>query len=120
MPTSSARLAVPIELYKPHSTVFWATPVIPPEAENLKVTTAAAFAWDNTIGLKLLVMKNIRVLAGTVKVTLLAEAASPPVATLAVIRLPLVSYELHCICPKAMVAEQSNDNNTAETELVWE
>jgi hypothetical protein len=66
------------------------------------------------------VIKNIRVLPGTVKVTLLAEAASPPVATLAVTRLPLVSYELHCICPKAIVAEQSSDSTTVETRLVLE
>ena len=107
----------PHELYKPHSTVFWATPVIPPEAENLNVTTAEEFACDKTIGVKLLVIKNIRVLAGTVKVTL-PDATSPPVATLALRRLPLVSYELHCNCPKAIVAEQSNDSTTAETEPV--
>ena len=66
-----------------------------------------------------MVTKNIRVLAGTVKVTL-PDATSPPVATLAVTRLPLVSYEFQCNCPKAIVAEQSNDNNAAETEPVLE
>jgi len=120
MPMSSAKLAVPSELYNPHSTVFWVTPVMPPEAENLKVTTAEALACDKTIGVKLLVMKNIRVLAGTVKVTLVADATSPPVATLALTRLPLVSYELHCICPQTIPAEPNNDSAISRTEFILE
>ena len=117
MPMSSAKLAVPMELYKPHSTVFCATPVSPPEAENWNVTAAEAVACDRTIGVKFVVTKIIRASARTVKVAL-PDATSPPVATLAATRMPLVSYELHCNCPKAIVAGQSNDSNAVEMGLV--
>ena len=64
---------------------------MPPEALTLKITVRLVLAEAMLIGVKLLVMNDICVLAGIVKVTVVPEAKSPPEATLAVMRLPFTS-----------------------------
>ena len=82
--------AVPAELYRPQPMVRCATPPKPEETETLKDTALLAFAAAKLNGVKLLVTNDNWVLAGMVKVTEPPVVKSPPVATLAVTKLPLV------------------------------
>src|SRR5215475_11057262 len=95
-PTSSVKLAVPAELYRPQPIVRCETPPKPEETETLKVTTLLAFGPVKPNGVKSLVTKWSCVFAGMVKVTEPPVSNPPPVATFAVTRLPLVSKALQC------------------------
>src|SRR5436305_9476684 len=109
-PTSSVNPAVLAELYRPQPIVRWVTPPNPAETETLKVTDLLALAPVKLNGVKSLVTKLNCVFAGIVKVTEPPVSAPPPVATLAVTRFPLVSYELQCNCAKAGSAAAHNES----------